>query len=126
MKQWIILRVKTWVQPELDRTRGLLRQANVALDKALRENMNLKNRNEQLNTRVNELESGMRDLRRELDRERETTQMQAEVIARMESAQQRLEQAMGKAEEKMAYMTDRIMKLEIDLRIFHTDGSKDK
>lgn len=114
MRQWIILRIKIWVQPELDRTRGLLRQANIALDKALRENTHLKNRNDELNTKVNGLESDVRDLQRDLEREKQSKSTQQEVIARMEQNQERMDKALAKAEAMIDSLKERVIKLDAE------------
>lgn len=88
--QWIVIQVKRWVQPELDRTRDLLKKANRQLDHALRDNTELRNRNEQLKVQVNRLESDNKDLKHNLALLKQANDMQAETIHRMEKRQKEL------------------------------------
>ena len=110
MLETITHRIKRWVQPELDRTHALLKQANTQLDHALRENMSLKNRNEELNVQVHRLEADNRDLHHQLDLLRAANKLQAEAIDRMERHQRELQ-------DKYDNMVARVMQLEAKLGI---------
>lgn len=103
--QWIVIRVKRWVQPELDRTRGLLKKANDQLDHALRDNTELRNRNEALKVQVNRLESDNRDLKEKLGLLQKANELQAETIAKMERRQKELM-------DKVDHLVGRVITLE--------------
>lgn len=105
--QWIVIRVKRWVQPELDRTRGLLKKANDQLDHALRDNTELRNRNEALKVQVNRLESDNRDLKQQLALLQKANELQAETIARMERRQKDLM-------DRVEHLVARVVRLETE------------
>ncbi len=108
--KFIVIRLKRWVQPELDRTVSLLRKANEQLDRTLRENTDLRNRNEALNVKVNGLVADNRDLHQQIALLKNTNELQGETIARMERYQKELQ-------EKYEHMFARVVQLEARLNI---------
>lgn len=108
MTRIVILRLKRWAQPELDRTLGLLRQANAQLDRTLRENTTLRNRNEELNVQVNRLQADNKELHHQIDLLKQARDMQAQTIERMERSYRELR-------EKHDYLYGRVVQLEARL-----------
>lgn len=107
---FILIRLKRWVQPELDRTVALLRKANEQLDRTLAENTQLKNRNDALRVKVNKLEADNRDLHQQLSLLKQAKELQGETIARMERHQKELQ-------EKYEHMFARVVQLETRLNL---------
>lgn len=108
--KFLVLRLKRWAQPELDRTMALLKKANDQLDRTLRENTALKNRNEELHVQVNKLQADNRDLHHELDLLKKANELQGDTIARMERYQKKLQ-------DKYEHMFARVVQLEARLGI---------
>lgn len=106
--------MKRWAEPELARTTRLLRTANTQLDSALKENMVLKNRNEELRVHINRLEADNRDLHAQLGRLQAANQLQGEVIARMEQNQKELLARLGQAEVEIRNLKDRVIQLDAE------------
>ena len=100
-----MLRVKRWIQPELDRAVALLRKANAQLERTLEENTQLKNRNEQLHVQVNRLMADTKELHHQLEMLRQANTMQGETIAKMEKYQKELM-------DKYEHMLTRVIMLE--------------
>ena len=90
MLNWFGLLIKRWVQPELDRTRSLLKMANIQLERVLADNMGLTNRNEELNVQVNGLKADNQDLHRQIQLLKQANEMQSNTIDRMEKRQREL------------------------------------
>jgi len=99
--------VMRWVEPQLRRTQRLLTQANTQLDKALKENLHLKNRNEELARHVERLEGDNRDLHRSIDVLRQANKVQSEMMDRMERQQKDLM-------DRVERLTARVMQLEVE------------
>jgi chromosome segregation ATPase len=128
MWNWILLRIKRWVQPELERALDTLAQVRRQLDKASAENLQLKNRNEVLSRKVEHLETEVGDLQRALARDEQRTNNQVELIARLEQKQAEMLRTMAKAEAMVDALKDRVLKLEAErgnLPNFGTKGPKD-
>jgi predicted nuclease with TOPRIM domain len=103
-----MLIIMRWVEPQLRRTQRLLTQANVQLDKALKENLHLKNRNEELARHVERLESDNGELHRAIKTLREANKVQVEMMDRMERSQKDLM-------DRVERLVGRVMQLEVQL-----------
>ena len=108
MRQMILVRLKRWAQPELDRTLVLLKKANEQLERTLHENTILVNRNEELQVKVHRLESDSRDLHHQLDLLRKANELQGTIIDKLERHQRELT-------DKYEYMLGRVLQLEAKL-----------
>ena len=86
----MLLRLKRWVQPELDRTLSLLRQANDQLGRTLKENTQLRMMNDELRSHVTRLEADNLTLHHQLDLLKKANELQGQTIDRMERHQREL------------------------------------
>lgn len=110
----VILRVKRWVQPELDRTMNLLKDVRQQLEKTSHENRRLNRENATLRQQVTSLESDVQELRKALRREEEKTATMQDMLARMEQQQQQQMRELNKATAIIESLSDRIYVLEVE------------
>jgi predicted nuclease with TOPRIM domain len=103
---WLTLLIKRWVQPELDRTRDLLKKANGQLERVLKDNVGLQNRNEELNVQVNRLKADNQELHRQVELLKQANEMQSNTIDRMEKRQKELM-------ERVESLIARVVNLEV-------------
>ncbi len=102
----LLTRLKRWVQPELDRTLVLLRQANRQLDHALTENIQLKAQNDLLTEQVDRLTVDNRELHRQMALLKQANDMQKVTIERMERYQLELQN-------RLEHLIARVVQLEV-------------
>lgn len=105
---FITLLIMRWTEPQLRRTQRFLAQANVQLDKALKENLHLKNRNEELARHVERLEYDNGELHRAIKTLREANKLQGEMMDRMERQQKDLM-------DRVERLTAQVIRLDVQL-----------
>gem|GEM_PF-6948075 len=110
----MVIKIKRWVQPELDKALRTVAIMRKQLDKASVENLELKNRNEKLSRKVEHLEITVNDLQRALAREEQRTQTQLELIERMEQKQGEMMKTIARFDAMVDGLKGRLIKLEAE------------
>ncbi|HRH68786.1 MAG TPA: hypothetical protein PLB89_04695 [Flavobacteriales bacterium] len=111
IKLWI----KLWVQPELDRTRQLLRQANKQLDHALRENRALKVEKDELEQQIKDMIKSGESMSATIQRLEERDRERLEIMERMEQQQSEAARTQAATNDAVKMLQDQLRDMRAQL-----------